>query len=87
MEYDPQLKEKASYSTAFAPNGPQCPLGRGFGTQLVAEMVLKLYRLKLLKDLMLRPLLDETGAGALSGVLNTLQSAVCSEVGLMNSAQ
>jgi hypothetical protein len=80
MEFDPQLKDKATYSTSIAPNGPQCPLRKGFGSQLVADMVLKLYRLKLLKDLMMRPLLDENGAGAMNGVLNTLQGAVCVQV-------
>lgn len=80
MEFDPQLREQAAYSASFAPQGPQCAIGEGFGSELVAEMVLKLYRVKLLKDVMMRPLLDETGSGALTGVLHTLTAGVCSEV-------
>ena len=80
MEFDPLLREEGTYSTWIAPNGPQCVLGEGFGSDGVGDLVLKLYRVKLLKDVMMRPLLDETGAGALNNVLHSLQGGVCTEV-------
>ena len=80
MEFDPLLREKATYTEWFACKGPQCVLGEGFGSEVAGDLVLKLYRVKLLKDVMMRPLLDETGAGALNNVLHSLQGGVCSEV-------
>ena len=82
MEFDPTLRSRPAYREILAksPNGPQCVLGLNFGKFHVTQMVQKLFRIKLLKDVMIRPLLDDTGAAAMNNLLTYLQTTVCTEV-------
>jgi hypothetical protein len=82
MEYDPHLRTSVSYLEVLSrnPNGPSCILGLNFGGGQIAAFVQKLFRVRLLRDEMIRPLLDDTGAAALNSVYNYLQTSVCSEV-------
>lgn len=84
MEFDPTLLSRPSYReiVAKSPKGPQCVLGLNFGKYHMPNMVQKLFRVKLLKDLMIRPLLDDTGAAAMNNLLVFLQTNVCTEVSL-----
>jgi hypothetical protein len=82
MEFDPSLRTRPSYRDIIAksPNGPKCVLGLNFGNSDVMPLVKVLYRIKLLKDVMIRPLLDDTGAAAMNNLLISLQTSVCTEV-------
>mmetsp|Transcript_3864 Transcript_3864/g.6025 ORF Transcript_3864/g.6025 Transcript_3864/m.6025 type:complete len:1008 (-) Transcript_3864:216-3239(-) len=82
LEYDPLLRQKASYREILerSPTGPRCVIGESFGGPHMSSLVVKLFRVKLLKDIMIRPLLDETGAAAMNSMLYNLQSTVCTEV-------
>ena len=53
--------------------------GRGGGGR-AADLVTKLFRVRLLRDSLIRPLPDESGAAALNTMLCSLQSAVCDEI-------
>jgi hypothetical protein len=82
MEFDPTLRSRPAYREIIAksPEGPQCVLGLSFGKCHLPLLVQKLFRVKLLKDLMIRPLLDDTGAAAMNNLLIYLQTNVCQEV-------
>jgi hypothetical protein len=77
------------------PRGPECIVGDNFGCAVegtcevddkslhsgcTAEMVTQLFRARLFKDRMIRPLLDDGGAVALNSLLYALQSAVCDQI-------
>jgi hypothetical protein len=87
MEFDPSLRSRPSYReiVARSPDGPQCVLGLDFGHPRVHSLIQRLYRVKLLKDLMIRPLLDDSGAAAMINLLACLQSAVCTDVSASSS--
>eukprot|EP00602_Paraphysomonas_sp_CaronLab_P011172 CAMPEP_0185039940 /NCGR_PEP_ID=MMETSP1103-20130426/37396_1 /TAXON_ID=36769 /ORGANISM="Paraphysomonas bandaiensis, Strain Caron Lab Isolate" /LENGTH=924 /DNA_ID=CAMNT_0027579029 /DNA_START=1 /DNA_END=2775 /DNA_ORIENTATION=+ len=82
LEYDPLLQCKASYRADVErlPAGPRCVIGEAFGSSYISGLVLQLHRMKLLKDVMIRPHLDETGAMAMNSMLHNLQATVCTEV-------
>lgn len=82
MEFDTSLRSRPSYREIVAknPNGPKCVLGLNFGQSNVQPLVQKLYRLKLLKDLMIRPLLDDTGAAAMNNMIINVQTSICNDV-------
>lgn len=82
MEFDPSLRTRPSYReiVSQSPNGPQCVLGLNFGNSDVLPLVKVLYRIKLLKDVMIRPLLDDTGAAAMNNLLISFQTSVCVDV-------
>jgi hypothetical protein len=84
MEFDPSLRARPSYReiVARSPDGPQCVLGLNFGNPRVHSHIQRLYRVKLLKDLMIRPLLDDSGAASMNNFLACLQAAVCTDVSL-----
>lgn len=82
MEFDPSMRGRPLYREIVAknPTGPKCVLGLNFGQPHVQPLVQKLYRLKLLKDLMIRPLLDDVGAAAMNNMINSVQTSICNDV-------
>lgn len=85
MEYDSQLKTSGCYTSiaAYRPGGYRSVLGdqyEGLNEEAIDAMALKLFRLKMVKDRMLRPLLDEPGAAALNHRINQLQCGVFTKV-------
>jgi hypothetical protein len=82
MEFDPSLRSRPSYRELISKstNGPKCVLDLDFGNPELVPVVKILYRIKLLKDVMIRPLLDDTGAAAMNNLLISLQTSVCTEV-------
>lgn len=64
FEYDPKLKEKANYRLFFREKARLVQVVP-FDNTVLEEWCALLYRQKFLKDYILRPSIDETGAGAL----------------------
>lgn len=81
-EYDASLRYKESYR-AFLTSPVATPRhalsGQSFsdGDEVIDFLSTKLFRLRYMKDAMLRPLIDEGGAGALSNAVQMTTAELC----------
>lgn len=84
-EYDAALRHKESYK-AFLLSPAASPKlalsGQSFaeGDDVIAFLATKLFRLRYMKDVMLRPLIDEGGAGALANAVQTTTIELCERI-------
>ncbi|CAM9777008.1 unnamed protein product, partial [Ectocarpus fasciculatus] len=81
-EYDASLRQKECYKSFLSsPKAhPKLALSSqpfSDGEEMVVYLSLQLFRLKYMKDVMLRPLIDEGGAGALGNLIHATTVELC----------
>ncbi len=84
-EYDPALKTKGNYKSYLVSDNakPKNALSQQEfyqGNENISKLSLRLFRLKFMKDIMLRPLIDEAGIGAIMNAIMLTTITLCDSV-------
>ena len=85
LEFDPALRERGNYRSYLSSDRalPKKALTRqsfAHGDQAVMQCALRLFRLRFTKEVMLRPLIDESGAAAISNAIAGASVDICDMV-------
>lgn len=77
MQYDPMLNNPADYTSYLSTPLHEVPVSfshlTGTSSTTMKSAIAKLLRVKYFKDIILRPVIDESGVGAMNALISTLQ--------------